>query len=197
MMKYINHQSSSFNSYVSLSRTSGISGQFISLFLDPIVVCKSMFVRILQCQLDRLRLIDSDTVGATRLAPKVNGIPQVDELRPITLLNTDYKILTKLFVLRLVPILIFIIKSGQLCTVGRKNILFGVNNILSSLLYIKQKNLEACMISLDFFKAYDRVMVDFLILVMRKMNFSEKFCKWIKILHVGLWEPRLDSSYNF
>ena len=143
------------------------------------------FVMILQCQLDRLRLIDSDTVGATRLAPKVSGIPQVDELRPITLLNTDYKILTKLFVLRMVPILIFIIKSGQLCTVGRKNILFGVSNILSSLLYIKQKNLGACMISLDFFKAYDRVMVDFLILVMRKMNFSEKFCKWVKMLHVG------------
>ena len=109
----------------------------------------------------------------------------MDELRPITLLNTDYKILTKLFVLRMVPILIFIIKSGQLCTVGRKNILFGVNNILSSLLYIKQKNMGACMISLDFFKAYDRVMVDFLILVMRKMNFSEKFCKWVKMLHVG------------
>ena len=41
------------------------------------------------------------------------------------------------------------------------------------------------MLSLDFFKAYDRVMVDFLILVMRKMNFSEKFCKWVRMLHVG------------
>ena len=143
------------------------------------------FVKILQCQLDRLRLIDSDTVGATRLAPKVSGIPQVDELRPITLLNTDYKILTKLFVLRMLTILIFIIKSGQLCTVGGKNILFGVNNVLSSLLYIKQRNTGACLLSLDFFKAYDRVMVDFLILVMRKMNFSEKFCKWVRMLHVG------------
>ena len=143
------------------------------------------FVKILQCQLDRLRLIDSDTIGATRLAPKVIGVPHVDELRPITLLNTDYKILSKLFVLRLIPILVFIIKSGQLCSVGRKNILFGVNNILSSLLYIKQQGMGACLISLDFFKAYDRVLVDFLILVMRKMNFSEKFCKWVKMLHAG------------
>ena len=97
----------------------------------------------------------------------------------------------------MVTILIFVIKSGQLCSVGNKNILFGVHNIMSSLLYIKQKKMGACMISLDFFKAYDRVMVDLLILVMERMNFSEKFCKWIKILHVGLWEPRLDSSYNF
>ena len=57
--------------------------------------------------------------------------------------------------------------------------------MLSSLLYIKQRNLGACMFSLDFFKAYDRVMVDFLILIMRKMNFSEKFCQWVRMLHVG------------
>ena len=109
------------------------------------------FVKIIQCQLDRLKLIDSDTVGATRLAPKVDGVPQVDELRPITLLNTDYKIMSKLFVVRMLPILVFIINSGQLCTGGKKNILFGVNNILSSLLFIKQKKLGACLISLDFF----------------------------------------------
>ena len=85
----------------------------------------------------------------------------------------------------MLPILILIIKSGQLCTVGGKNILFWVNNVLSSLLYIKQRNMGACLLSLDFFKAYDRVMVDFLILVMMKMNFSEKFCKWVRMLHVG------------
>ena len=39
--------------------------------------------------------------------------------------------------------------------------------------------------SLDFFKAYDRVLVDFLLVVMRKMNFSDKFCAWIKMIHCG------------
>ena len=93
------------------------------------------------------------TVGATRLGPKVAGVPQIDELRPITLLNCDCKILTKLFVLRMIPILIFVIIFGQLCTVGKKNILFGVNNLLSSISYAKQKKLGGCLISLDFFKA--------------------------------------------
>ena len=129
-----------------------------------------MFIQVLQCQLDRFKIIDSNTMGATRLGPKVSGVPQVDELRPITLLNCDYKILTKLFVFRMIPILIFIITSGQLCTVGMKNILFGVNNVLSCLSFAKQKKLGGCLISLDFFKAYDRVLVDFLLLVMGKMN---------------------------
>ena len=167
------------------NKSPGLDGLPYEFYKAVWSIIKEDFIRILQCQLDRFRLIDSDIVGATRLAPKVSGVPQVDELRPITLLNSDYKILTKLFVMRMLPILVFIIKSGQLCTVGRKNILFGVSNILSSLHFIKKNNLGACLISLDFFKAYDRVMISFLVLVMRKMNFSEKFCNWMKMLHVG------------
>ena len=167
------------------NKSPGLDGLPYEFYKVAWPVIREDFCSILQCQLDRFKLIESDTVGATRLAPKVSGVPQVDELRPITLLNTDYKILTKLFVLRMLPILVFIIRSGQLCTVGSKNILFGVSNILSSLLFIKQNNLGACLISLDFFKAYDRVMIDFLILVMKKMNFSDTFCKWIRMLHVG------------
>ena len=113
------------------------------------------------------------------------GVPQVDELRPLTLLNCDYRILSKFFVKRMKPVLPFVIKSGQLCTVGKKNILFGVNNILSSVMYVKEKRLGAFLLSLDFFKAYDRVLVDFLLVVMKKMNFSKKFCNRIRMLHAG------------
>ena len=129
---------------------------------------------------------NSNTVRATRLSSKVAGIPQVDELRPLTLLNCDYRILSKFLVKRMKPVLPFVIKSGQLCTVGKKNILFGVSNILSSVLYVKEKkNVGACLLSLDFFKAYDRVLVDFLLVVMKKMNFSKKFCNRIRMLQAG------------
>ena len=141
------------------------------------------FIQILRCQLERLHLIDSDTLAATRLASKVEGIPAIDELRPISLLNCDYKILTKMLVKRLIPILKYVIRSGQLCTVEKKNILFGVSNIMSSILFTKEKKMGAAVISLDFFKAYDRVFLPFLLAVMRKMNFSSKFCSWIEMLH--------------
>ena len=145
------------------NKSPGLDGLTYEFYKVVWPVISETFTQVLQCQLDRLRLIDSDTVGATRLAPKVAGVPSVDELRPITLLNCDYKILTKMFVRRMVPILKFVIRSGQLCSVENKNILFGVNNVLSSFLYVKMKKLGACLISLDFFKAYDRVMVKFLL----------------------------------
>ena len=76
-----------------------------------------------------------------------------------------------------------VIQSGQLCSVGKRNILFGVFNILSSVLYVHQKNMAACLLSLDFFKAYDRVFLGFLLRVMERMGFGSKFCLWIRILH--------------
>ena len=42
---------------------------------------------------------------------------------------------------------------------------------------------KACILSLDFYKAYDRVLIDYLLKVMQKMNFSDNFCSWIRMLH--------------
>ena len=160
----------------------GLSYEFYKTTLD---IIQDELLEVFQCQLNRKKIVDSNKEGVTRLAPKVDGVPSVDELRPITLLNCDYKMLSKWFVKRMKPVLHHIIKSGQLCTVGEKNILFGVSNILSSILTVKQMEVQACLISLDFFKAYDRVLLDFLIKVMEKMNFSSVFTAWMKMLHEG------------
>jgi hypothetical protein len=61
------------------------------------------------------------------------------------------------------PVLSKIIYSRQLCSVDGKNILFGVSNIIS---YIA---------SFDIFKAYDRVMLEYLGKVMKAMEFPDKF----------------------
>ena len=167
------------------NKAPGLDGLVYEFYKSVWPVIRKTFTMVLQCQLDRIKIIDSNRLGATRLISKVAGIPSVDELRPITLLNCDYKILAKLLVKRMKPILPTIIRSGQLCTVGKKNILFGVSNILSSILFTNQNNLGSFLISLDFFKAYDRVLISFLLLVMDKMGFGPRFCQWINMLHSG------------
>ena len=160
----------------------GITYEFYKAVLDTI---QEDLLEVLQCQLDRNNIVESNRKGVTRLLPKVQGIPCVDELRPITLLNCDYKLLTKWFVLRMKPVLPYVIKSGQLCTVGDRNILFGVSNIVSSMARVKESRSSGCIISLDFFKAYDRVFLGFLLKVLQKMNFSSVFIAWIGMLHEG------------
>ena len=60
------------------NKSPGLYGLTYEFYKVVWPVISEEFAQVLQCQLDRLRLIDSDMVGATRLAPKVSGVPSVD-----------------------------------------------------------------------------------------------------------------------
>ena len=77
------------------NKSPGLDGLCYEFYQETFAIIKNDLLEILQCQLNRSRIIESNKHGVTRLAPKVDGIPSVDELRPITLLNCDYKILSK------------------------------------------------------------------------------------------------------
>ena len=158
-------------------------------------------VDIMNCQLDRLKLIKSNTEGATRLTPKTDPgvIPRVDQLRPITLLCTDYKLLTMILSNRLMKVMEEIILSGQLCSVTGRNIHFGTHNLLSASMYLEERVRHAqeefgyssekagggVLLSYDLFKAYDRVSLQYLVKVMEAMGFGKRFMDWVLMLHDG------------
>ena len=167
------------------NKSPGLDGLPYELYNATWDIIGHDFTLVLQVELARLRLIESDKHGATRLAPKVDGVPSVSELRPITLLNCDYKILTKCFVVRLTPFMPEVIHSGQLCSNGVKNILFGISNTISSIEYANLHKVHSFLISLDMFKAYDRVMLAYLAQVLVAMDFPGKFIDWILMLHEG------------
>ena len=76
----------------------------------------STVTKIFQAQLDREKLLESGRHGATCLVPKVEGVPNVTQLRPITFLQTDYRILSKCLAVRLHAVLGEVVDPGQLGT---------------------------------------------------------------------------------
>jgi hypothetical protein len=69
----------------------------------------------LNTMLEAGQLAPSLCKGVIRLLPKVKGVPLASQLRPITLPNTDYKLLTKVYVARLMQVLPTILHKSQLC----------------------------------------------------------------------------------
>ena len=99
--------------------------------------------------------MESGRQGATKLLPKVETIPEVKDLRPITLLQVDYRILSKCLASRLHSVIGEVVEPGQLAT-GGGNILTGVYDILSSIDYINKSGAGAFLMSADQLKAFDR-----------------------------------------
>ena len=146
--------------------------------------CANTFTKVLQAQLDRERLMESSRNGATRLISKEEAVPDVTELRPITLLRVDYRLLSKCLAVRLHRVISDVVDRGQLGT-GGGNILTGVYNILSSIDYVNLHNLKAFLASWDALKAFDRASTVYLNKVTERMAFPSLFQAWLRMLHLG------------
>ena len=182
------------------NKSPGLDGLPYEFYKKTKDVVSETLVEVLNTQLERLRLMESNKMGATRLTPKTEPgvVPRVDQLRPITLLCTDYKLLTMILSNRMMGIMGEIILSGQLCSVRGKNIHFGTHNLLSAMIHSEERvNLAhfhgfnasraggGVVVSYDLYKAYDRVCISYLVKVMAAMGFGDKFIAWVKMLHEG------------
>ena len=85
---------------------------------------------------------------------------QLDNLKnwhSISLLNTDYKILSKVVTLRLRKIIGEIVHPDQTCSIPERTIHDNVHLIRNLVEYINDKNMPAAIISLDQSNAFDSV----------------------------------------
>lgn len=70
-------------------KSPGLDGLTYEFYKKTWGVIGNTFTKVLQAQLDREKLMESSRHGATRLIPKVETVPDVTELRPITLLQVQ------------------------------------------------------------------------------------------------------------
>ena len=57
--------------------------------------------------------------------------------------------------------------------------------MVAAINYVEENNLECAVLSLDQWKAFDRVYIAFLEQVMLKMDFPKQWINWIKMLHTN------------
>ncbi|RVW59604.1 Transposon TX1 uncharacterized 149 kDa protein [Vitis vinifera] len=114
------------------------------------------------------------------LVPKKGGAEDLRDYRPISLVGGLYKILAKVLANRLKKVVSKVVSSSQNAFVEGRQILDAAliaNEAIDSML----KGDEAGVLcKLDLEKAYDHINWDFLMLVMQKMGFGEKWAGWIR-----------------
>ena len=119
--------------------------------------------------------------------------------RPISLLNVDYKIVTKTIANRFIKYLPKLIHPNQVGYVKNRNITDNIRTIIDLMEYLKADNLPGILINIDFEKAFDSVDWTFLKLVLSKFNFGDSLIKWIDMFYTNIssciMNNGLTSSY--
>ena len=95
--------------------------------------------------------------------------------RPISLINVDAKIISKVLANRLEKVLPFIIHANQHAFVKSRSILDAVRTIDDMIDKTKRNNLSGFLIAINFEKAFDTLNFNFLIRTLHKFNFGPSF----------------------
>ena len=106
--------------------------------------------------------------------------------RPISLLNVDYKILTKILANRMKEVLNenYFGRSSIGYMKGR-NIGEAIRIIDDMIFHTSHYNLPGFLLAIDFEKAFDSVSHQFLQKVLLSFGFGPSFQKWVKVLYTN------------
>lgn len=122
--------------------------------------------------------------GVIKIIYKKKGDREkLENFRPISLLNCDYKILAKVLANRLKQVLPTIIQTNQAYAVLGRDISDTVNSVRDKIWYMDKEKREGFIMNIDFEKAFDRVEHDFLFGVLNKFNFGRRFIRCLRCLY--------------
>ena len=122
-------------------------------------------------------------LGIIALIPKGEKDQRfISNWRPLTLLETLYKLISAMLANRLKPTLDKIIGKSQKAYIPGRFIAECTRNTYDIFTHAKENNLPGMLLLLDFEKAFDSVNLNFILTTLEIFGFGEEFIKWITII---------------
>ena len=106
----------------------------------------------------------------------------LDNWRPISLLNADYKLITKALAARLATVVPKIVGESQVGFVKGRNVANLIREIDDILEHHREHEVAGYVVSLDFRKAFDCLSTPFLFQTLKKMGFGPYFLQWVRVI---------------
>ena len=150
----------------------GLSVEFYVKFWDRL---GPYLCRVLYAYYHAGEMCESMKTSNTRVIFKKGDRKNLKNWRPISLLNVNYKICSKVLSLCLSKVLEFIIDPDQPCSVPGRKITSNLHILRDVLDYIDRTNETGILISLDQEKAFDRVNRTFLLNLLSLSVFVHPF----------------------
>lgn len=161
----------------------GLTAEFYRCFWKTI---GQDFVEIANFAFDNGRLSTTQRRGIISLIFKKGDKLDLKNWRPISLLNIDYKIITKILTNRIKKVLPSIIHPDQTSSVPGRSIAQTTAFIRDLIDYVNRNNLPGAIICLDQMKAFDRVDWKFMFKTLRRFGFGPQFINWVQLCYTDI-----------
>lgn len=159
----------------------GLTVEFYCKFYD---VLKDILFRLFSEVEQKSILSRSMRSGIISLIYKKKGDRKfLKNYRPISLLQVDYKILARVMANRLKNVLCRIVSSSQTCCIMGRNILDTIASVRDVIEMADVEDLECYILKIDQEKAFDRVSHEYLINVLKRYGFGDRFIHFIEIFY--------------
>jgi retron-type reverse transcriptase len=116
------------------------------------------------------------------LIPKIDNPVSANEFRPISLLNSVLKIITKLMANILQKIILKIFHKNQYGFLKKRSIQDCLGWAFEYLFQCHKCREEILILKLDFKKAFDRIEHSLIIEILKARGFGQKWIRWVEMI---------------
>ena len=173
--------------------TDGLPVNFYRMFWDDL---KELVCNVFNTCFHDGELCPSMKRGIITLLPKKDKDTMLlKNWRPISLLNTDYKILAKILASRLQKVLPCIIHGDQTGFLKGRYIGENIRLFLDSIEFCKKYSIKGIVFSIDFEKAFDSVEWNFLDICLSKFGFGSTFKSFVKLMYTDIESCVINNGF--
>ena len=166
---------------------------FLKIFWNTI---KSFYINSINYSYENGKLTDLQKQGVISLLPKKGkDLSSLNNWRPISLLNIDYKITSKAIANRMKSVLDTIINDSQTGFLKGRYIGENIRTIFEVIEHLNDENKPGLVFFADFEKAFDSIDHNFIFKVLTYFNFGTSFINWIKLFYNDVQSCVINNGY--
>ena len=104
------------------------------------------------------------------------------DFRPIAMVHSFGKLVSKILALRLAPFMPCLVSTNQTAFVRKRSILDSYKYVQCAAAVFRRRKIPKLLLKLDISKAFDSLAWSFLLEILLKLGFSTRWCNWISVL---------------